>query len=761
MTFSRQINGLFKFFLITILSVYFISTQLFAQRAMYHAGNRNIITSENSSIVSNALDFDGVNDRVISTNDDKFKLSVGTIEGWIKTSNGGSGYCGVFGKTFAYFLYLYNNTLIVYDWGGGGNRSTGITLNDNSWHHIAMSFNSGVNNGTLIYIDGVLKLTTTMTISSQEHPFTIGSVVDPYGQFYTGSIDDVRVWNVARSQTEIQNNMNSELSGTETGLVAYYPFNQGVAAGDNTSITTVTDKTANALNGNLNNLAKTGATSNFVTGKVSSPIITKSTNLGNALDFDGVNDFVNCGTNSILNLKSSMTIELWIKPAQNMGVNKWDRLIHKDWPTGYFFGGKGGSTNALAVVLSGDLNAAVTPDNTVVVGVWQHISFVFDDPANTIKIYKDGVLISTSTWTGTITGNPNSTLTLSQSGETFNGAMDEVRIWNVARTQTEIQTNMNKELVGTETGLVAYYNFNQGIAAGDNTAISTVIEKTPNAINGTLSNFNKTGTFSNFIHGRGEIPIELLIVAGGGGGGGDAAGGGGGGGVIYKTDYAINAPSSTTVTVGAGGLAGVGTNSILATNGNDSYFGILRAIGGGAGGRYNNNPGSLGGSGGGGAYTGALGGAATVNQGFSGGIAGSSGGGGGGGAGGAGISGQSGGIGGIGALYSISGSPTYYAGGGGGGRFAVGAEGLNNGGLGGGGRGAGSCGSNPAVSGTDFTGGGGGGAPAGCQSNGAKGGTGIVIVRYYGAPRATGGTITQLNGYTIHTFTSSGNFVLN
>ena len=167
-----------------------------------------------------------------------------------------------------------------------------------------------------------------------------------------------------------------------------------------------------------------------------------------------------------------------------------------------FFGGKNGATNALAVALSGDLNAAVTPNNTIDIGVWQHVGFVFDDLANTIKIYKNGMLISTSTWNGTITGNPNSLLTLSQSSETFNGVMDDVRIWNVARTQSEIQANMNTELAGTESGLVAYYPFNQGVAAGNNSAISMLTDKTPNALNGTLTNFAKTGTTSNFVTGK-------------------------------------------------------------------------------------------------------------------------------------------------------------------------------------------------------------------------------------------------------------------
>ena len=224
--------------------------------------------------------------------------------------------------------------------------------------------------------------------------------------------------------------------------------------------------------------------------------------ISNALDFIGNNDFVDCGTNSKFNITSSMTIELWIKPNRDMGVFGWDRLVHRNWPTGYFFGGKAGSTNAIAVVLSGDLGAAVTPNNTVVVGVWQHIAFVFDDPADDIKIYKDGNLISDTHWTGTIAGQSNSQLTLSQNGESFDGTMEDVRIWNVARTQNQIQTNMNNELMGNETGLIAYYTFNQGIAGGNNTAITTVIDKTANALNGTLTSFSLSGSTSNFVKGK-------------------------------------------------------------------------------------------------------------------------------------------------------------------------------------------------------------------------------------------------------------------
>jgi hypothetical protein len=236
--------------------------------------------------------------------------------------------------------------------------------------------------------------------------------------------------------------------------------------------------------------------------------------------------------------------------------------------------------------------------------------------------------------------------------------------------------------------------------------------------------------------------VEVLVVAGGGGAGGHG-GGGGAGGLIYSSAYQLTNAAAITVTIGGGGAGTTGPAN--GANGSNSVFGSLTAIGGG-GGAYV-NPGSDGGSGGGGGYGGSPGGLGTAGQGNNGGK-GDGGtnlpGGGGGGAGQVGGNnvGTTSGKGGDGLAFTISGTSTYYAGGGGGNGYPSSIGGA--GGLGGGGAGGG-------ISGTVNTGGGGGGG------NGS-GGSGIVIVRYPGLPAATGGTITYLNGYTIHTFTSSGMF---
>ena len=296
--------------------------------------------------------------------------------------------------------------------------------------------------------------------------------------------------------------------------------------------------------------------------------------------------------------------------------------------------------------------------------------------------------------------------------------------------------------------------------------------------------------------------VEVLVVAGGGGGGMDMGGGGGGGGVIYSSAVSITPGSAITATVGNGGVGApaAGTNgqpgghqyTIPATQGGNSVFGALTAIGGGFGGSSYRGytPGIAGGSGGsGGGSSGYndnagtfLGGLGTSGQGNRGGnstAAYYSGGGGGAGAQGVDSTGQPNG--GVGVENSILGVSYFWGGGGGGASYSLSTGG--NGGNGGGGGGAlgttvGGSGLNPGSpgggggpnqwantpggnAGANTGGGGGGGSHYNANNKGGDGGSGIVIVRYPGSQRATGGTVTSVGGYTIHTFTTSGTFTPN
>jgi hypothetical protein len=267
--------------------------------------------------------------------------------------------------------------------------------------------------------------------------------------------------------------------------------------------------------------------------------------------------------------------------------------------------------------------------------------------------------------------------------------------------------------------------------------------------------------------GASGVTATYLVVAGGGGGGGGLAGGGGAGGLLTGT-ASLNPTLSYTVTVGAGGSAGI-ANTSDGVNGSNSVFNSITSIGGGGGASVTSGGGTAraglaGGSGGG--SSGATGGSAaavgagTSGQGNNGGAgitSGVFGGGGGGGAGAVGATGKNTGTGagGNGLASSISGSSVTYAGGGGGGSDTTAASG----GTGGGGN-SGAASAGVGVAGTANTGGGGGGgAGGGAGGNGGSGGSGIVIISYVGAQQFGGGVVTSSGGNTIHTFTTSGTLV--
>lgn len=242
---------------------------------------------------------------------------------------------------------------------------------------------------------------------------------------------------------------------------------------------------------------------------------------------------------------------------------------------------------------------------------------------------------------------------------------------------------------------------------------------------------NNNITDANVFLGVPSTTLEYLVVAGGGGGGytnSNGAGGGGAGG--FQTGSVVTSSVSLSVVVGVkgnGGTSGVeataGTNSSL-IGGNIS----LTSTGGGRGGSGFSSNGGNGGSGGGCTIS-ATPGTGTSGQGFNGSIG--------------------------------TGSPTFRGGGGGGAGSAGTTTAAGNGKtwLDGviyshGGRGY-----NSAIGGDTTYGSGGNGLlnPAAGANDGQNG---VVIVRYEGPQRATGGTITSSGGYTYHTFTTDGTFTL-
>ena len=232
--------------------------------------------------------------------------------------------------------------------------------------------------------------------------------------------------------------------------------------------------------------------------------------------------------------------------------------------------------------------------------------------------------------------------------------------------------------------------------------------------------------------------VEYLIVAGGGGGGyggaPETAGGGGGAGGYTSGSVTLNlAFSPLSIVIGAGGNGAITSPFSNSTNGDDSSFDVLSSTGGGRGSLNGNAPQSNGGNGGsgGGAQVSSTPGSGISGQGFGGNVG-----------------------------YYLNASSYHGGNGGGAGSAPYGSVGRTAGDgklwLDGNGYAAGGLGYN-SNAGT-YTATSGSGGNASLSANGQNGKNGIVIIRYSGTTRATGGTITSSGGYTYHTFTSNGDF---
>jgi len=238
----------------------------------------NTTTSLSEAIYGGALNLDGSNDYV---NLPKPTLNSFTIEYWVKTTqaspSGTQWYQGngivdaeVGGSTSDFGTVLLNNKLAF----GVGNPDITIqsttSINTGNWIHVAATWD-GTTGAMKLYINGVLEASTTGATGSRIAPpsIRIGAIQTGIN-YFNGTIDELRIWNVVRSQSDIQSNMNSEI-GTSSSLVEYYRFNQGNLNGTNTSVTTLSDTSGNNNTGTLYNFALTGTTSNWTNGVITAP----------------------------------------------------------------------------------------------------------------------------------------------------------------------------------------------------------------------------------------------------------------------------------------------------------------------------------------------------------------------------------------------------------------------------------------------------------------------------------------------------------
>jgi len=152
--------------------------------------------------------FDGSNDNINFGNSNSVRLLNGTISAWVKTSNAGGGFRGIMAKQYAYALFYSDNVLVAYDWNTGATRSTSVNIADGNWKNVVMTFQSAVSNGTRVYINGSLVLTTTMTWVNDTQSLYGGAEASA-GQYAACSGAIFSLYNRVLTAAEVLQNYNA------------------------------------------------------------------------------------------------------------------------------------------------------------------------------------------------------------------------------------------------------------------------------------------------------------------------------------------------------------------------------------------------------------------------------------------------------------------------------------------------------------------------------------------------------------------------
>ena len=230
-----------------------------------------LLSLTSNSQTATKLNFDGVDDVIVI---DNVTTATFTLEALIKplsnSPTGSSAYEGagildsdVGGDADDFIFSILNNKLCFWDGSANENLPGNTDLFDGNWHHVAVVREENV--GLKLYVDGVLDAQVNLnnsTVLNSNPKIYIGSAyVDQ--RFLNIEIAEVRIWNTARTLSQIDSNKSNELVLPQSGLVSYYKFNQGIGGGDNTSVTTLIDETG-LNNGILMDFSLTGSASNWL-----------------------------------------------------------------------------------------------------------------------------------------------------------------------------------------------------------------------------------------------------------------------------------------------------------------------------------------------------------------------------------------------------------------------------------------------------------------------------------------------------------------
>ncbi len=241
------------------------------------------------------------------------------------------------------------------------------------------------------------------------------------------------------------------------------------------------------------------ATTSIIVSSVSQPAN------NNALDFDGIDDFVFApNASNLIAGSSNLSMSMWVYPRNS-------------FPSYPDFDGFGGFRDDFAgdfylLQLSGtDVEARLrnntgTPYTMVYSGLqtntWQHFVLTYD--GTNMVLYHNGIQVISTPASGIISTTVNpfyiGKAPFTNAPFNLNGKIDEVSLWNKTLSQQEINCIYTSGVNPTSSNLQLYYRFNQGTSGGNNTSIANLTDATSH-INGVFDGLALNGATSNFVQG--------------------------------------------------------------------------------------------------------------------------------------------------------------------------------------------------------------------------------------------------------------------
>jgi hypothetical protein len=396
-----------------------------------------------------------------------------TIEAWIRPSAPLSRAClvSVVGSSGAGELRVRLNEDGSFECAVAGSNAarqlirTPPVVRPGQWQHVAL-----VCDGETISLSVGGRSVSTQNLSEPValagERAVVGAAADGNEPF-AGEMDELRLWSVARTDAQIGEAMNRTIAATESGLAAYWRFDEGTGK-------IARDLSPSAAHAQLGDMPVPDM--NDPLWMVSDAPITvavaaeapPSAYRNFALQFDGVDDLVDMGNPYDLRFFRAVTVETWIKPAD---VSKQMAILAKENANGRqnSYGLELFQAMARFEISDGSAGCCgaqgwfpATGKTPLQPGLWRHVAGVYD--CKQLAVYLDGILEGTLTFDHPIADVPFTfKIGFNAPGAPhyFNGMIDEVRLWNRARSQVEILTDMSRSLRGNEPGLVGYWTFDE------------------------------------------------------------------------------------------------------------------------------------------------------------------------------------------------------------------------------------------------------------------------------------------------------------